>query len=430
MNLAPILQLLEQRTGLEPSSLGSNAVEAILRDQLRRLGVSGEVYAARLAVDPGEFARLVGEVVVPETWFFRGGELFAHLTDLIRATLLSRTDRPYRALSIPCSTGEEPYSLAIALAEAGIAVSRRTIVGIDLSPRNIDAATRGRYREFSFRQTTPELRRRYFSPIPEGWELDPALRASVRFQVGNLLDPALLLHEPPFDLVLCRNLFIYFGPEARAQGLNTLARLVAPGGLLGLGHVEPLDLREQRFTRIEPIGYFLYRRAEADPTRKPPSSTSTPTLPRREQPSPLPAAPPRRAPSQPAPVPALAPPRNTEVRKPPEPTKSADPVLPPLDEARLLADAGRYDEALTRCRDLEARIGPSAKIYTLRGTIHQARRELAEAIRHFNKALYLDPDCRDALFHLMLLHQQQGAGERADTFRRRLERLSDGGDDA
>src|SRR5262249_5758451 len=148
----------------------------------------------------------------------------------------------YRVLSVPCSTGEEPYSLALALLEAGVAPSSWQIDAVDLSPRHIERAGRGVFGEFSFRQTPPELRQRYFRRIAAGWEPEPALRALVRFRQGNLLAAFFLAGEEPFDLIFCRNLFIYLLPAARRRALETLDRLLAAEGWLCMGHAEPIEL--------------------------------------------------------------------------------------------------------------------------------------------------------------------------------------------
>src|SRR5262249_8781045 len=158
------------------------------------------------------FEALVEEVVVPETWFFRGAGLFTDLAKRIRNTALSR---PFRVLSVPCSTGEEPYSLAIALAEANVSPQAFTLEGVDLSGRSVERAQRGCYGAFSFRQTDPGLHDRYFRPAGREWEIDATLRQAVRFRTGNLVDPQFLWGEAPYDLILCRNLLIYLHPEAR-----------------------------------------------------------------------------------------------------------------------------------------------------------------------------------------------------------------------
>jgi chemotaxis protein methyltransferase WspC len=101
-----------------------------------------------------------------------------------------------------------------------------------------------------------------------------------------------------------------------------------------------------------------------------------------------------------------------------------------LARARSLADLGRIDEALETCRQAEAQLGPSADLFALLGILHQARRENDTATSYFTKALYLDPNHRESLHHLLLLHQHQGAGDRAAVLRARLDRLPPQGDDA
>ena len=208
-------------------------------------------------------------MVVSETWFLRGGELFAYLAEHARTTLRGRgPNGVFRALSVPCSTGEEPYSLAIALADLGLSPARFRIDGVDISPRAINQARRGVFGQLSFRQTPPEVRHRHFRPVEGGWEIDPFLRSCVRFSSGNLLDPSFRGLERPYDLIFCRNLFIYLHPAAREQGLAVLTRLLAPQGLLCLGHAESLDPEDGRFERVGPDGFFLYRRGGDRPTAR------------------------------------------------------------------------------------------------------------------------------------------------------------------
>jgi chemotaxis protein methyltransferase WspC len=420
MNLVPVIDLLRQRAGLDPGSMGAAALDGAVAGRLRALGLSDvNAYLDRLRRDAGEMQALLDEVVVPETWFFRGGDLFAWLAGRVRAAGRGRA-APFRALSLPCSSGEEPYSLAIALAEVGLPASAYRIDGIDISPRSIEQARRGVFPELSFRQTDPALRGRYFRAVAGGWEIVPSLRESVRFEVGNLLDPGLLvlsgvrgqesgvrsqgsgaaassltpdscLLTPGYDLVFCRNLFIYLTTAARRQALATLLRLMAPDGLLCLGHAEPLPADEDRFERTGPEQLFLYRRRKQLQEEKKPAPVSTT---------------------------AFVHPSSFVLR----PSNEEERHL--LARARREADAGQLDQALESCRQGEARFGPSAEAYCLMGLVHQARQDRAAARASFRKALYLDPDHREALVHLMLLYQLQGEHAQAALLRRRLERLA------
>jgi chemotaxis protein methyltransferase WspC len=445
MSLDTVLDLLRARIGLDPDSLGPAAFRAAVAARMRDLGLTDPAAYAGVVLAGGEECdALADEIVVPETWFFRGGaKLFADLARHLRDTLAAEPpDRTFRALSVPCSTGEEPYSLAIALTEAGIPPGRWTIDGIDLSRRSLERAGRGWYRESAFREGEPRHRHPYFRPVEGGWEIVPSLRGAVRFRRGNLVEPRALADEGPFDLVMCRNLLIYLHPAARAQVLATLDRLLAPCGLLCTGHAEPLSLLDRRFRPTGPPGFFLYRRDDGGsaqcpglaPGRLTPASTperlvsvDAPGLPRGDSRSGLPGPgsnnreAPRACPGAPN-VGGNLPPVETNVTNP-----GASPGHP-LAEARTLADAGKLDEALASCRAHLGAAGPSAELYSLLGAIHHARHERAEAANCFRKALYLDPAHAGALTHLMLLSEEDGDTAAADRLRRRLARATAGGE--
>jgi chemotaxis protein methyltransferase WspC len=405
MNLAPVADLLARRIGLDPASLGPTALPAAVADGMRALGLSDPAaYAGVLADRPGAFDALADRLIVSETWFFRGGGLFAELARQLAAALPALGGRPFRALSLPCSTGEEPYSLAIALLDAGLAPERWSIDGIDLSPRLIEAARRGAYREFSFRQTDPALRDHHFRPVGDRWELSAPVRGLVQFQVGNLLAPGLAADVAgTYDLVLCRNLLIYLTPAARRLALSALERLLSPGGLLGVGHAEPQVLVGRPFCRVGAESLFLFRHEPALPDCGSRIAEwgmkRLPSIP--HSPLPIPPSPPG-----------------------PEPL----PEEGALARARRLADGGRLDEALAECQAHLEGGGPSADAYSLLGVIQQARGDRDGAAASFRKALYLDPGHREALTHAMLLSAQRGDAGQAALLRGRLQRIDSGGE--
>jgi chemotaxis protein methyltransferase WspC len=401
MNLTPVTDLLSGQIGISPESLGATVLSRAVEARMRTLGLTVPAeYAARLSVDLQEFQALVGVLTVPETWFFRGGDVFAFMARHIATEVpLRQTGTRYRILSVPCSSGEEPYSLAIALVESGVPPSDWSIEAIDLSERQIERACQGRFSEFSFRQTPPELRLQYFQPVDASWELAPAIRSLVRFRQGNLFAPFFLAGEAPFDLVFCRNLFIYLHPAARQNALATLDRLLAPQGLLCMGHAEPLEFLDPRFVHFGPDGYFLYSRRSARAAN--PSATGV-DRPRRDL----------------APVPDAA----------ARPATSAPPSAPVdlLAQARQQADRGHLDLALATCGTILSQSGPSAPLFCLMGVLHQARHEKDEAMCCFQSALYLEPAHRDSLTHLMLLCQEQGDHPQEARLRRRLDRSAGG----
>jgi chemotaxis protein methyltransferase WspC len=394
MNLTPVTNLLRERHGLAEESLGqSTTVQAVVQARMQALGLnSAAAYAGRLRGDCQELDLLSADLIVPETWFFRGGDVFAYLAKHIaKAVGAGQGRKRFRVLSVPCSSGEEPFSLAIALFEAGVAPDAYAIDGVDLSPRQIERANQGMYSDLSLRQTTPDQKRRYFERTPAGWQLLPDIRSLVRFRQGNLLSPSFLAGEEGFDLIFCRNLFIYLHPDARRQALAALDRLLIADGLLCMGHAEPLELFDERFTRTGPDACFLYQKLR--PAADQLTTTSLP-------------APARAA--------ALSPP--------------AEAPIDLMAVARRQADEGRLAEALATCRRRLAQAGASPALCALMGVLHQALGEKDEAASWFRRALYLEPANAEALMHWMLLCQEQGEHEQADRLRRRLDRARTGGE--
>jgi chemotaxis protein methyltransferase WspC len=304
-------------------------------------------------------------------------------------------------LSVPCSTGEEPYSLALTLDDAAIGPDRWDILGVDLSGQAIEHARQARYSGLAFRELTEEQRARWFRAEGSIWRLHVAACKRVRFQTGNLTDPAFLREERPFDAILCRNLLIYLNTAASGKALAALDRLLAANGTLCLGHAEPWGLVHERFQRVGDEGLFLFVRRRGKREE-----------PRREmnwQPQPIPPRP------VPAPVTVVAP--------APTPNVAAG----GLAEARRLADLGDLNSALERCRQVLKLEPPSADALALTGVVHLARREANEALICLRKALYLEPDHREALEHLLVLSAQLGDQAQARLLRQRLERVREGG---
>lgn len=404
MNFSPVRQLLRQELGLDPQSLGDATLQAGMLACMRAAGYDDpEAYAQHLHHDATARQRLIDEVVVSESWFFRGGELFGFLAAQIQLARRERPGQPFRVLSIPCSTGEEAYSLAIAALELGLPPGCLHLDGVDVSRRALLAAGQGLYGALAFRQTPPHLRERYFRKIGSRWEIRPEPRQGCRFLHGNLIVPQLLAAEPPYDLIFCRNVFIYLTAEARQAAWDNLARLLRPEGLLCTSVTEAPPRDERRFARWGPPAFGLFRRLG-----KPPETLALPKMPRGRPvavpPEPLAAC----VASSAATTPSLTTPSLT---------------TPSLEEARRLADRGQLDQALAVCQLFETQREPSADLYALVGVIQQSRGQTSLAHEAFRKALYLQADHREALTHLLLLARYCGDQATAKGLQRRLARL-------
>ena len=185
-------RFLKERIGLDVESVGTPMVERALRQRCAALEARNlDDYWLRLQQSGDEQQALIEAVIVPETWFFRYPESFTALVNLAQKRLVELAgSRPLRILSLPCSTGEEPYSIAMALLDAGVPGSAFRIDGMDISPLSIARGQRAVYGRNSFRGQALAFRERHFTATPEGHRLHEQVRQQVGLQPGNLLDPA------------------------------------------------------------------------------------------------------------------------------------------------------------------------------------------------------------------------------------------------
>lgn len=219
-------------------------------------------YVAFLRADPrreDEWNDLSAVLTNNETYFFRERAQVKALCGPILDEFLARGPR-LRLWSAACSSGEEPYSLAISLLETGkIAPENVTIRATDISPRVLDLADKAFYRTLSFRATEPEMIRKWFAPQGEGFVVNEGVRRLVRFGRLNLLDAKAVAAEGPFDAIFCRNVLIYFDKPTQKRVVEAFAAALRPGGYLFLGHAESLFHLTDRYQPIIGPEAIFYR---------------------------------------------------------------------------------------------------------------------------------------------------------------------------
>ncbi|MEX3630407.1 MAG: protein-glutamate O-methyltransferase CheR, partial [Burkholderia sp.] len=291
-NMMRIHAWLSRETGIDPDSLGADFVARALAERIAAM-LAGEAAAASPAVtqrarqlqdedleaywrlllaSADDQRALIEQCVVPETWFFREREAFVALAARSLERLRADPSLPVRVLSAPCSTGEEPYSAAMALVDVGIDPARLRIDALDISARAIAQAQRAEYGCNSFRGHALEFRARHFTPTAAGWRLDARIRDCVRFRRANLLElgrssPA--TDEERYDFIFCRNVLIYFDRHAQERALRALEARLAEDGLLFVGPAETgVVMRQSMSSAKIPLAFAFHRtcEAEAQPT--------------------------------------------------------------------------------------------------------------------------------------------------------------------
>ncbi|WP_412527557.1 CheR family methyltransferase [Burkholderia lata] len=436
---------LLRETGIDPDSLGNDFLTRALTERVHALQADGErlpsaarppvtqdaldAYWQQLNASADERRALIELFVVPETWFFRDREAFATLARLATERLAALPGRVIRVLSAPCSTGEEPYSAAMALLDAGLDPASFTIDAIDLSTRAIEHARLGCYGRNAFRGTATEFRARHFTPIRDGWLLDARVRACVQFSQANLVEPAVDTGIR-YDFVFCRNVLIYFDRDAQDRVIRSLDARLADDGMLFVGPAETgVAMRHGMRSARVPLAFAFHREpagAAADVFAARPAAPLSAAAPYRRADrftvaplaatrSVLAVAPPSwlgdtRQPFA-APPPAMHAAafdvRGDQPVAAAEPAASLAPVaegaVPTLEDAQALANAGAFDEAERVLAQFSARVGPHADAFYLNGLIADARGRAAEAGDFYRKALYLRPTHHEALTHLATL---------------------------
>lgn len=439
MTQAAIEALLRQKIGLDAVTVGSNTIARAVHRRMADCGLTDiNIYLTKLQASGPELEELIETVVIPETWFFRDREPFVFLSRYVQSEWLPKNPgKTLRVLSLPCSTGEEPYSIAIALLSACLSPRNFTVDAIDISQVALQKARRGVYGKNSFRDKSLDFRERYFTSTGDLYQLNDIVREKVNFIQGNIIDRYFLLGQIPYDVIFCRNLLIYFDATARNQTIQVLNRLLKTPGILFLGHSEAGQKLPPEFGAVRHSLAFAYRKADITdrvqvPAKKDTNKTNFSAFPRSAKPaetgetfrsyksstthskssnshSRYQGCP---DPCEMLPVSSIAPAAGD--------TKSAS---ADLETARREADRGQLQEAARLCETYLSQNRTNADAYVLLGLVYQATGDRLQAEQYFQKATYLKPNHYEGLIHLALLKEERGDIVGADRVRQRIQRI-------
>lgn len=422
--------LIEECLGLVFGEDKAADLDAGLRKATQVLGIGSleELFERLERADPdGEvWAPLREHLTTGETYFFRDPGQLEVIRRCIFPAWQEAGAHRIRIWSAGCSTGEEAYTLAMMAAEAFPAVQgwQVEVLGTDLNETALARAQAGVYREWSFRGLPHHARGRWFTESRSGWTVAPALRALVRFRSCNLVqDPFPSLAEGGgFDLILCRNVFIYFKAPVVRDIVRRFSEVLRPGGALVVGHNElGIDTPEGLNAEVFPDSVVLRPKGEAPPppVMRPAPVRPLAALPRRPEPPPPPrAVPSRSAKPDPLDEAAMALAAGDHARAL-ELARDAMPRVLRRDEAlRLaamaLANLGRVAEALAMVDEALGRNPASHRIHYLRSLLASEMGHSEEGLRSLDRALVLAPDHVPSLVDRGRMHAAAGRWREAD----------------
>lgn len=262
-------RLIREAFGLEYPPNKRELLRTRLDGRLRANGLRryGEYYRF-LSYEPrdsNEWRAFADAITNNETYFFRDGKQLAAVAHVVPALCAGRSG-PFRVLSAGCSSGEEAYGLAMALATTLGRQARFEVQGVDLSDSKLAEARAGRYQSKSFHADEPpplgiQIDEYMTRELDGAHVVRPYLREKVAFDRANLAEARTLRTLGEFDIVFCRNVLIYVEDEALARFFASLGALVRPGGYLFLGHSDRLDGSATQFRLIRVGELFAYVRS-------------------------------------------------------------------------------------------------------------------------------------------------------------------------
>ena len=446
MDFTPILEFLRKKIGLNPESIGIPLIEKTVHDLMKISGAqSVEDYVQKIKLSETELNRLIETVVVPETSFFRNTTPFVTLRNYLTQFVLSKkSGKPVRILCLPCSTGEEVYSIAMTLLDMQLSPNQIFLFAGDISEQVLQIAEAGMYNSYSFRGEEVSFRKKYFDKQAGGsYLLKKEVRNLVHFERINILSDNFLPGHQPYDVIFCRNLLIYFDLAGKEKALKALLGRLSEEGVLFVVHAEGARMsRVGLFNLDYPMSFVFSRKAYAERInnalngnlpkknvyvpaqikliKKPryltnvlgvqvsgvnhsEANSADPHLSKVTRAVPAPAA--------------VAPKIEREV------DSSQNQIERDISQAKRLAEAGSFNEVLTICEQLLSKGLESAEVYYLLGQTAGSSGDRLLAEEYMKKAIYLNADSYDALIYLSTLFSQMGQHDQSANFRRRAQRV-------
>jgi chemotaxis protein methyltransferase WspC len=409
-SLNKILLIVKNEIGLDSKTIGDATIEKIIQQRMHQCKINSyEKYHSLLNSTSSELYELLEMVVIPETWFFRDIRPFEFIYTKIQKELIKNKSRFFKIMSIPCSTGEEPYSLAMYLISKGIPESSFIIDAVDISKRSLQIAEQGAYGNNSFRgKHYHEFQLKYFNKEQDNYQIKHNIQQKINFYIFNILQK-ITEHKYEFDFILCRNLLIYFDVNTKLIAFKQLSQLLNKNGYLFIGHSEFGSVPENTFQNMG------FEQAFALIKHNHPAFNSHNLVPANST-----------LPCEHAETEKHHPPLEQKVNfeslinkiKPED--KISDSLS--LKRIREIANSAELSEAESLCHEHIKQYGENSEALFLLGLIASSQKKTQSAESFFRKCLFLEPKHYESLVHLSLLLQENGDLKNASLFKKRAEK--------
>ncbi|MEH6641153.1 CheR family methyltransferase [Vreelandella glaciei] len=419
--LAPFKALVHQRCGLHLEGLAEARLFRAVASLQASTGLTGTTQLlGQLRRDPALFDQFVSQLTVNETYFCREPDALNWLVSTYLPERLAAEQPPLSIFSAGCSSGEEPYSVAMMLFErfGERAKALFTLTGGDLDHQVLTKARQAVYGGMAFRALSPDFKARYFSPYQGRYKLHESLRQWVTFRPFNLLNADESSAGGPFDVILFRNVSIYFDQQTRRRIHQQLGQLLAPNGILLCGVTETLGNDLGVFELVEAQGVFYFRHAEQPAAV--PAAPLQPFLPTLDNKADESIGDGEGANKKLA----LASSADLAPEAPLEPAaenERLDSITQQLHTAHQLLDQNAFNDAAAMLEALLKQQPWLIDALVLAGLVARWQQQPHQAYDYFKRAIYVAPECWPAHFYLAELYRQ---GELTDEPLQRKQRYA------
>ena len=393
-SLNKIKSIVKQKIGLDSSTIGESTLDKIINRRMLQCNIENiDSYYNFLNNNPEELNELLEMAVIPETWFFRDVRPFEMICNKIKAGLRKNKTQFFRILCIPCSTGEEPYSISMYLIDHGIPASAFSIDAVDVSERSLNIARQGNYSKNSFRGKDYHLyQERNFSNEDNTYSINKRFAEPVNFSSINILHGEPCFHNK-FDFVLCRNLLIYFDELTKLNAFKQLEKFMKSDAILYIGHSEFGSMPDSMFKNTGADNAFgLIKKSQAISIIKKPIAKAYASILKKTAPKDL------------------------------ADNKNNNQSNISLDEIRHLADTKQFEEAERLCQTYIENNNEEPEAFYLLGLVSSCLNKETAAESLLRKALFLDPKHYDSLIHLSLILEQKGDIKNSDLLKKRAKK--------
>jgi len=409
-----IAEILRDKIGLDCNTIGKSTVEKILMQRMMSCKIETvDDYYQYLISHQEELTELLEFSVIPETWFFRDIKPFQIIYEQINKELLTGKLSSVNILSIPCSTGEEPYSIAMFLLDKGLPITSFNIDAVDISHRALELAKQGSYGENSFRSNNyHDYQKKYFTKKDNFYQIKEDINIKINFNHLNILQGDYKLHGK-YDFILCRNLLIYFDATTKQRAFKNLSMFLKDTGLLFIGHSEFGSVPKDAFQNLgSKLSFALAK--HNNPKHKKNIKKPNDFL---EQKAINPLK--DKIKTKKVSFEAYIQPSKDAAERP-----EIDNSIDMISQARKLANSAQYGEAEILCKRFIDQHGDNAEAFYILGLIASSQKKASVAEPLFRKALFLEPKHYESLVHLSLLLQEKGDIQNAELFKQRADRAA------